>query len=93
MIHKIVSLKEDLRKSERKVSDLVLARPNMITGMTLADVAGKSHVSEPTVLRFCRAIGCGGFQDLKISLTADLARATPHQHRDVGWDDPGAGSE
>ena len=68
MINKIEALRTDLRKSEKKVADLVLARPNMITGMSLADVAAKAGVSQPTVLRFCRAVGCSGFQDLKIKL-------------------------
>ena len=32
-----------------------------------------ADVSEPTVVRFCRAIGCKGFQDFKLSLAQQLA--------------------
>lgn len=90
MITQIETLKENLRKSEQKVADLVLSRPNMITGMSLADVAAKAGVSEPTVLRFCRAVGCTGFQDLKMRLVGDLARVIPYVHRDVHVEDPAA---
>jgi len=88
MITKIEAFKDKLRPSEQKVAALVLSRPNMITSMSLADVARKSGVSEPTVLRFCRAIGCSGFQDLKIRLIGDLARVIPYVHRDVHVEDP-----
>jgi len=88
MINKIESMRADLRKSEKKVADLVLARPNMITGMSLAGVAEKAGVSEPTVLRFCRAVGCSGFQDLKMRLIGDLARVIPYVHHDVRLQDP-----
>lgn len=90
MITKIETLRSNLRRSEQKVADLVLSRPNMITSMSLADVAEKSGVSQPTVLRFCRAIGCSGFQDLKVRLIGDLARVIPYVHRDVHVEDPAA---
>jgi len=88
MINKIEALRADLRKSEKKVADLVLARPNTITSMSLADVARKAGVSQPTVLRFCRAVGCSGFQDLKMRLIGDLARVIPYVHHDVRLQDP-----
>lgn len=90
MINKIEAMRGALRKSEQKVADLVLARPNMITNMSLADVAAKAGVSEPTVVRFCRAVGCAGFQDLKLRLVGDLARVIPYVHHDVRLMDPGA---
>lgn len=87
MIGKIEALLPDLRKSEQKVAELVLSRPNVITNMSMADMARKAGVSQPTVLRFCRAVGCSGFQDLKIRLIGDLARTIPFVHRDVRVED------
>jgi RpiR family carbohydrate utilization transcriptional regulator len=87
MIGKIELLKPELRKSEQKVAELVLSRPNVITSMSMADMAHKAGVSQPTVLRFCRAVGCTGFQDLKIRLIGDLARTIPFVHRDVRVED------
>lgn len=87
MIRRIETLKPNLRRSEQKVADLVLSRPNIITNMSMADMASKAGVSEPTVLRFCKAIGCSGFQDLKMRLIGDLARTIPFVHRDVRVED------
>ncbi len=62
-----------LRKSERKVADYVLANPNDIIHMRIIDLASLAGVSEPTVVRFCRAVGCEGFQDFKMNLAQQLA--------------------
>ena len=62
-----------MRKSERKVAEFVLSNPNDIIHMRIVDLAQEAQVSEPTVVRFCRAIGCDGFQNFKLSLAQQLA--------------------
>lgn len=62
-----------LRKSERKVAELVLARPTEVIGMRIVDLARLAAVSEPTVVRFCRAVGCQGFQHFKLVMAQQLA--------------------
>ncbi len=71
---------KDLRKSERKVADTVLAEPHRVLGATLAQVADLAQVSQPTVIRFCVGIGCSGFQELKLRLAHSLALGTPATH-------------
>ena len=63
----------NLRKSERKVADFILAAPNDVVRMRIVDLAEQAGVSEPTVVRFCRAVGCEGFQDFKLALAQQLA--------------------
>jgi len=41
--------------------------------LRITDLAKMAEVSEPTVIRFCRAVGCSGFQDFKMTLAQDLA--------------------
>ena len=48
----------DLRRSERRVADQVLADVAFAVDASNAELARRSKVSEPTVTRFCRAIGC-----------------------------------
>jgi len=85
MISRIESNMEQLRKSERKVAELVLAQPNLFINMAMSQVAEKAGVSEPTVLRFCRALGRTGFQDLKMALAKELARNTgAARHQSLG---------
>ncbi len=62
-----------LRKSEQKVADFVLAEPSEIIHMRIVDLAAKAQVSEPTVVRFCRALEYDGFQDFKLTLVQVLA--------------------
>ncbi|WP_099827950.1 MurR/RpiR family transcriptional regulator [Oceaniglobus indicus] len=74
----------ELRKSDRKVADAVLADPHRIMNATVAETADLAGVSQPTVIRFCTAIGCDGFQDLKIRLAQALALGTPATHSAIG---------
>jgi len=62
-----------MRKSEHKVADYVLANLSDVINMRIVDLAAQAGVSEPTVVRFCRAVNCDGFQDFKLALAQELA--------------------
>ncbi|WIO74289.1 SIS domain-containing protein [Porticoccaceae bacterium LTM1] len=64
---------DNMRKSERKVAEFVLANPVEVINLRIVDLARRAEVSEPTVVRFCRAVGCKGFQEFKLSLAQQLA--------------------
>ena len=83
MLNKIEMAKPNLRKSERKVADFVLAQPGEVMNMSIAALATDARVSEPTVIRFCRAIGCKGFQHFKLQLAQSLATGVRYFHRNV----------
>jgi RpiR family transcriptional regulator, carbohydrate utilization regulator len=83
----IRTLRPHLRKSDRKVADVVLEQPQRILNATVAETAQEAEVSQPTVIRFCVAIGCEGFQDLKIRLAQSLALGTPATHSAINDDD------
>lgn len=68
---------DQLRKSERKVADYVLAHADQVIHMRIVDLAQEARVSEPTVVRFCRAIDCSGFQNFKLELARYLANNPP----------------
>lgn len=63
---------ESLRRSEKKVADWVLSEPASCINLNIGQMARKACVSEPTVMRFCKAIGCQGFQDFKLRLAQAL---------------------
>jgi RpiR family carbohydrate utilization transcriptional regulator len=77
----------DLRKSERKVADRVLDDPNRILSAVLSEAAALADVSEPTVIRFCVAIGCSGFQEFKLRLAHSLALGTIATHSVLSKED------
>jgi RpiR family transcriptional regulator, carbohydrate utilization regulator len=73
LTRKISKAKATMRKSERKVAEYVLNHSQEVINLRIVDLAAKAEVSEPTVVRFCRAIGCDGFQEFKLSLAQQLA--------------------
>lgn len=73
LLQTITAVRAELRKSERKVADCVLDDPQAVIHMRIVDLAQTANVSEPTVVRFCRAIGCDGFQNFKVELAQYVA--------------------
>lgn len=90
MLSKIKSARGGLRKSEQKVADVVLADPDACVQASIQVLAQRALVSEPTVIRFCRALGCVGFQQFKLRLAQDLASRGTFFYRDVTSDDSSA---
>lgn len=62
-----------LATQEQKVADYVKAHLEDISSMTIAELAGHCKVSTPTVIRFCRTLGCDGFREFKLRLAQNLA--------------------
>ena len=72
LIRRITENQASLRKSEAKVANYVLANANEVIKMRIVDLASRSEVSEPTVIRFCKALGFDGFQSFKLQLAQQL---------------------
>jgi RpiR family carbohydrate utilization transcriptional regulator len=87
LLEDIVRLRDDLRKSDRRVAEVILDRPEEVVGMTLATLSKAAEVSEPTVIRFCAAIGCEGFRDLRVRLARSLAFARTTSHTAITAED------
>ena len=78
----------ELRPAERRVADVVLADVTFSVDASNAVIAQRAEVSEPTVTRFCRAIGCDGVRDFKLKLAQSLvvgrlylSLSSPRAHR------------
>jgi len=63
-----------LTKSERKVATYVDEHPHEVIHASVTELAEKADVGETTVLRLCRKLKFGGFQEFKLSLAQDLAK-------------------
>ncbi|MDA7844677.1 MurR/RpiR family transcriptional regulator [Gammaproteobacteria bacterium] len=63
----------DLRKSEKIVGEFILADPKSVITMKTAEASSAMGISEPTLIRFCKALGFTGYQELKINLSQQLA--------------------
>jgi RpiR family carbohydrate utilization transcriptional regulator len=66
---------DSLSRSEKKVALAVLQQPESAIIENITALAKKADVSEPTVVRFCRAIGFDGWHAFKMKLAQGLALA------------------
>lgn len=83
----ITSRREELRKSETKVADYVVANPQKVVHYSISELADNTDVSEPTVIRFCRRIGFRGYQDFKIALAQSVVPRIKSIHEAIGEGD------
>jgi len=63
-----------LLPSEKKAADYVLLHTHDVSSMSLAQLSTEAGVSEPTIIRFVRKIGCDGFSVFKMGLMKDWGR-------------------
>jgi DNA-binding MurR/RpiR family transcriptional regulator len=73
ILPRLERLMDSMTRSEIRIAKRLLASPNEFVRSSVRAVAADLGVSEPTILRFCRAIGCEGFKDLKFRLIQELA--------------------
>jgi RpiR family carbohydrate utilization transcriptional regulator len=71
---RIDSVLDQLSQSEKKVADYILARPEEIIHLAIAELAERSGSSDSSIIRFCKRIGYKGYQDLKINIAKDVMR-------------------
>lgn len=87
LLTRIGAMKGELRKSESAVADFVLAQPSEVLNFSIAELAYRVGVSQPTVARFANALGFSGFKEFKLRLAQSMAGGMPFVHRDVGPED------
>ncbi|MFC4002568.1 MurR/RpiR family transcriptional regulator [Prauserella oleivorans] len=83
---RIRSLLPGLARAEQRVAKVVLDDPSAVARRSITEVALAANTSETTVTRFCKAIGVGGYPQLRIALAADTARSAARSTRNLGGD-------
>ena len=73
ILPRLEGMMDSMTRSEVRIAKRILASPDDFVRSSVRSVAADLGVSEPTILRFCRAIGCEGFKDLKFRLIQELA--------------------
>ncbi len=87
ILTQIRRLRPQLSPAEQRVADLVLAQPRSVLGDPIHDIALAAQVSQPTVIRFCRSVGCKGLSDFKLRLASGLSVSVPVTHSQVTQED------
>lgn len=87
IVSRLQRVDKDLTPAERRVADIVTSDYEAATRMTIAELAGRADVSQPTVTRFCRSLGCASFTEFKISLATTLTVASAYLKSERVFDD------
>lgn len=87
MLDRIRTCLAELPPAERRVAQLVLDDPRRFAQLPVGELARLANVSKPTVLRFCRQLGCEGLTDFKFRLAATVGDGVPYIHRSISEDD------
>ena len=87
LLGRIQRARDTLSPAEKRVADHVLAHPRSALGDPIAEIARAAQVSQPTVIRFCRSLGCEGLSDFKLRLASGLSATVPLTHTQVTGDD------
>ena len=87
MLERIKASLPSLAPSEQRVGKLCLADPRLFAKLPVSELADRSHVSKPTVVRFCRSVGYDGLSDFKLKLAGTVNEGVPFIHRSVDVDD------
>ena len=78
-----------LSPAQKQVAEYALQQPQVFMQAAVADIAATVGVSEPTVIRLCRVLGCSGLPEFKLKLSGSLSQhqGTPFVHADLSRDD------
>ncbi len=87
MLDRIKACLPSLAPAEQRVGKLCLADPRAFAKLPVSELADRSHVSKPTVVRFCRSLGYDGLSDFKLKLAGTVNEGVPFIHRSVDADD------
>jgi DNA-binding MurR/RpiR family transcriptional regulator len=81
-----------LSPAERKVGVAVLSDVRGAVDESIASLALRAGVSDPSVTRFCRAIGCQGVRDFKMKLAQSLVVGELYLNADTAPELPDSSS-
>ncbi len=83
LLERIRKARPQFSPAEQKVASLILAHPRAVMSEPISEIARRADVSQPTVIRFCRTMGCQGLADFKLKLASGVSGTVPVAHSQV----------
>jgi RpiR family carbohydrate utilization transcriptional regulator len=77
LLQQILREQEEMKAAELRIARFVSQAPGEVIHMTMAALAERCAVSDPTIVRFCRRFGFNGYQDFKLALAQSLVPTAP----------------
>ncbi|SHF27548.1 MurR/RpiR family transcriptional regulator [Devosia limi] len=78
VVSRMQRVEENLSPAEHQVLVAVRSDYDAATRMTIAELARRAGVSQPSVTRFCRSVGCASFSEFKVMLATTLTVAAAY---------------
>ena len=79
----VAQARHGLSRAETRLADVVLSQPEAVITMSMTDLKQMAQVSDPTIVRFCRRLGCVGYTEFKVRLAQGLAPQPPFSHQPI----------
>nr|WP_205865064.1 MurR/RpiR family transcriptional regulator [Planctomonas sp. JC2975] len=79
------ALTERYPPSMKRISEIVVARPQVVLELTITELAKLCQTSEATIVRFARTLGFAGYAALKLQMAAELAAETAQLGADSSY--------
>jgi DNA-binding MurR/RpiR family transcriptional regulator len=76
-------LRDSLTNSERLACEYFLNHPESVY-LSITDVVQDSGISYGCIMRFCRKVGCAGFQEFKVLLAQEVAKGPDRKSQTRG---------
>ncbi len=77
MRDRILAVYDTLRPSERRLADYVARHGAAVIRLSMPELAERAGVSQPTIARFCAALGYDGFREFKLQFAQTSVAARP----------------
>lgn len=74
MVYEALERKDGFTAVEKDVAGYILANASKVPGMSIAALADAAFCSPATIVRLCQKLGCGGYRQFCLDLSADLQR-------------------
>jgi len=87
MLLRLREAQSGMTSSEARIAREVLGRPREVLLESVTELAQRAGVGEATVIRFCRRLGCRGYQEFKLLLAQDLAVPSSDSSTEIGPQD------
>lgn len=88
ILGRIMSMEEELPKSEKKIAQVILKNPEKIVHMTASELGKESKTSAATVIRLCKRIGIPSYTQLKVLISREVTKEKPSGYSDITPNEP-----
>ncbi|WP_448720017.1 MurR/RpiR family transcriptional regulator [Microbacterium natoriense] len=81
----IATAAETLPPTLARIARVVRENPSLIVDSTINELASECETSVASVVRFCRAIGVGGYAALRVAIATELGRESAQYNQSRGF--------